>query len=130
MSSSRVEKLKPNAPLSWHSIMPGATMRPPRSMVTSGRFRSSKKVAWLWMILPVSELTQRSSSTSLSPLTRRQLVNLVRPFRGRVVGESAMGILGITGRKLRLRIRSGGRERREDGEDGSSCKRTGCPVED
>lgn len=36
MSSATVEKLKPNAPFSWHSMKPGATMRPPRSTVSSG----------------------------------------------------------------------------------------------
>lgn len=45
------------------------------------------------MILPVIELTQRSSVTNASPLTRRQLVNLVKPFLGRVGGDRAMGMI-------------------------------------
>jgi hypothetical protein len=73
--------------------MPGDTMRPPRSIDSSGIVSSSKKVDWLEMILPVRELTQRSSLTRSSPLTRRQFVNRVMPFFS-CVGERAMGMMG------------------------------------
>src|SRR5690242_12473745 len=54
-------------------------MRPPRSITSSGAILCSNSTCCPFKILPLIELTQRSSLTRSLPLTNRQLVNLVTP---------------------------------------------------